>query len=140
MKIFNTSVGFSTSGNSHVIDITGAVQRRLAETHLSSGFLNLFVPGATGCLSTMEYEPGLVEDLRQALQRIAPEKGEYFHNITHEDRNGHSHIRASLIGPSLTVPFENTALLLGKWQQIVFVDCDNGPRERNVVLQIVGEE
>jgi len=87
----------------------------------------------------MEYEPGLIDDLQQTFQRIAPEEREYLHNVTHKDRNAHSHIRASLIGPFLSIPFENADLQLGKWQQIVFIDFDNRPRKRKLILQIIGE-
>ena len=130
---------FSTQGNSEIINLTNTVMKHLKGTNLNSGLVNLFIPGATGGLTTMEYEPGLVDDLRQTFERIAPEETEYSHNLTHEDSNAHSHIRASLIGPSLSIPFENTILQLGKWQQIVFIDFDNRPRKREVVLQIIGE-
>jgi secondary thiamine-phosphate synthase enzyme len=86
----------------------------------------------------MEYEPGLIDDLRQTFQRIAPDEIEYLHNVTHKDGNAHSHIRASLIGPFLSIPFENTDLQLGKWQQIVFIDFDNRSRKREIILQIIG--
>jgi secondary thiamine-phosphate synthase enzyme len=140
MKLITRRVGFSTKGNSEIVNLTNMVMVCLKSTNTNSGVLNLFVAGATGGLTTMEYEPGLVNDLRQAFQRIAPEEAEYHHNLTHEDSNGHSHIRASLIGPSLSIPFENAALLLGEWQHIVFIDFDNRPRKREVILQIIGEK
>ena len=130
---------FSTQGNSEIINLTNTVMKHLKGTNLNSGLVNLFIPGATGGLTTMEYEPGLVDDLRQTFERIAPEETEYSHNLTHEDSNAHSHIRASLIGPSLSIPFENTILQLGKWQQIVFIDFDNHPRKREIILQIMGQ-
>ena len=130
---------FSTQGNSEISDLTNKVKKYLEGTNLNSGLVNLFIPGATGGLTTMEYEPGLIDDLRQTFQRIAPEETEYLHNVTHKDRNAHSHIRASLIGPFLSIPFENATLQLGKWQQIVFIDFDNRPRKREVILQIIGE-
>ena len=130
---------FSTQGNSEIINLTNTVMKHLKGTNLNSGLVNLFIPGATGGLTTMEYEPGLVDDLRQTFERIAPEEKEYSHNLTHEDSNAHSHIRASLIGPSLSIPFENTILQLGKWQQIVFIDFDNHPRKREIILQIIGQ-
>ena len=138
MKCITRRIQFSTRGNSEIRDLTDEVNNCLKGINLSSGFVNLFVPGATAGLTTMEYEPGLVDDLQQTLQRIAPEQGEYRHNITHEDRNAHSHIRASLIGPSLSIPFENARLQLGRWQQIVFVDFDNRSRKRELILQIAG--
>jgi len=139
MKLVTTKIRFSTEGNSEIINLTNTVKEHLEGTNLNSGLANLFIPGATGGLTTMEYEPGLIDDLRQTFQRIAPEETKYFHNLTHKDRNAHSHIRASLIGPSLTIPFENATLQLGKWQQIVFIDFDNRPRKREVILQIIGE-
>ena len=139
MKLATRKIRFSTQGNSEVIDLTNTVKKYLKGANLNSGLVNLFIPGATGGLTTMEYEPGLIDDFQQAFQRIAPEETEYSHNLTHEDKNAHSHIRASLVGPSLSIPFENAALQLGKWQQIVFIDFDNRPREREVILQIIGE-
>ena len=139
MKLVTRKIEFSTQGNSEIINLTNTVMKHLKGTNLNSGLVNLFIPGATGGLTTMEYEPGLVDDLRQTFERIAPEEKEYSHNLTHEDSNAHSHIRASLIGPSLSIPFENTILQLGKWQQIVFIDFDNHPRKREIILQIIGQ-
>jgi secondary thiamine-phosphate synthase enzyme len=139
MKFVTRRILLSTQGNSEIRDLTDEVKKELKGANLKSGFVNLFIPGATGGLTTMEYEPGLIDDLRQTFQRIAPEETEYRHNLTHRDRNAHSHIRASLIGPFLSVPFENANLQLGKWQQIVFIDFDNRSRKREIVLQIFGE-
>jgi len=139
MKLVTRKIHFSTQGNSEIIDLTNAVKKYLKGTNLKSGLVNLFIPGATGGLTTMEYEPGLIDDLRKTLERIVPEKTKYCHNLTHKDSNAHSHIRASLIGPSLSIPFEKATLQLGKWQQIVFIDFDNRPRKREVILQIIGE-
>ena len=131
---------FSTQGNSEIINLTNTAKKYLKDTNLNSGLINFFIPGATGGLTTMEYEPGLIDDLRKTFQRIAPEKTKYSHNLTHKDKNAHSHIRASLIGPSLSIPFENATLQLGRWQQIVFIDFDNRPRKREVTLKIIGEK
>ncbi|MBA7660725.1 hypothetical protein ES703_68731 [subsurface metagenome] len=139
MKLVTRKMHFSTQGNSEIINLTNTVKKYLEGANLNSGLVNLFIPGATGGLTTMEYEPGLIDDFQQAFQRIAPEETEYLHNLTHEDKNAHSHIRASLVGPSLSIPFENATLQLGKWQQIVFIDFDNRPRKREVILQIIGE-
>ncbi len=139
MKLVTRKIHLSTQGNSEIIDLTNIVKKHLKGAKFNSGLVNLFIPGATGGLTTMEYEPGLIDDLRKAFQRIVPEKTKYSHNLSHEDRNAHSHIRASLIGPSLSIPFENATLQLGKWQQIVFIDFDNRPRKRKVILQIIGE-
>ncbi|HSD58806.1 MAG TPA: secondary thiamine-phosphate synthase enzyme YjbQ, partial [Methanotrichaceae archaeon] len=99
----------------------------------------LFVPGATGALTTIEHEPGLVHDLGEVLERLVPQDIEYAHNQRWHDGNGHSHIRASLIGPSITVPFLESRLMLGTWQQIVFLEMDNRPRRRKIIVQIMGE-
>jgi secondary thiamine-phosphate synthase enzyme len=122
-----------------VLDITDEVQEALEKTSLKTGVVTVFVTGATAAVTTIEYEDGLVADLGDALQRIAPVEIDYAHNERWHDGNGHSHIRASLLGPSLTVPFCERRLMLGTWQQIVFLELDNRPRQRKVVLQIMGE-
>ena len=122
-----------------VLDITDEVQEALEKTSLKTGVVTVFVTGATAAVTTIEYEDGLVADLGDALQRIAPVEIDYAHNERWHDGNGHSHIRASLLGPSLTVPFCEGRLMLGTWQQIVFLELDNRPRQRKVVLQIMGE-
>lgn len=130
---------FKTIGDGEVVDITDEVGGAVRESGLSSGATVIFVPGATGAVTTIEHEPGLVKDLGDALERIAPEGIEYAHNLRWGDGNGHSHVRASILGPSLTVPFSGRELMLGTWQQIVFIDLDNRPRERKLVVQIIGE-
>ncbi len=139
MELVTRKIQFSTQGNSEVINLTDLVKGHLGDTNSKSGLVHLFIAGATGGLTTMEYEPGLVDDLRRSFERIAPENADYRHNLTHDDRNAHSHIRASLIGPSLSIPFEKAGLHLGKWQDIVFIDFDNRPRKREVILQILCE-
>jgi len=129
---FDTSVG-------DVIDITEKVADAIHESGLKCGIAVVFVLGATAAVTTIEHEPGLVEDIRAALEKIAPEQNEYAHDQKWGDGNGHSHIRASLIGPSLTVPFQKGQLMLGTWQQIVFLELDNRPRKRRIILQILGE-
>ena len=121
-----------------VLDITDEVQEALEKTSLKTGVVTVFVTGATAAVTTIEYEDGLVADLGDALQRIAPVEIDYAHNERWHDGNGHSHIRASLLGPSLTVPFYEGRLMLGTWQQIVFLELDNRPRQRKVVVQIMG--
>jgi secondary thiamine-phosphate synthase enzyme len=140
MRLVTSRIRFSTQGNSEIVNLTDTTKEYLKRTNLNSGSVSLFIPGATGGLTTMEYEPALIDDFRQALQRIVPEQRQYLHNLTHADNNAHSHIRASLIGPSLSIPFENATLQLGEWQQIVLIDFDSRPRKREVVLQIIGEE
>ena len=122
-----------------VRNITGEVQDGLQRTGLQSGLVTVFVPGATGAVTTMEFEPGLIEDLKGALQRLAPDDIDYAHNLRWQDGNGHSHIRAALIGPSLGIPFSQGRLILGDWQQIVFLELDAMPRQRRLILQIMGE-
>jgi len=129
---FETCVG-------DVVDLTDRISTSVQESGLHSGIATVFVPGATGAVTTIEYEPGLVEDIRNALERIAPESIDYAHDMRWHDGNGHSHIRASIIGPSLTVPFQQSRLMLGTWQQIVFLEMDNRPRHRRVVVQIMGD-
>ncbi len=132
-------IDFQTRGNGEMTDLTAKVAAALDRSEMEAGVVVVFASGATGAVTTIEYEPGLVEDMQGALERIAPHEIEYAHNKRWGDGNGHSHIRASVIGPSLTVPFANGKLLLGTWQQIVFLDLDNRPRYRRVVVQIMGE-
>jgi len=137
--ILTEHIDFQTKGNGEMTDLTGKVAASLERSTLEAGVVVVFASGATGAVTTIEYEPGLMEDMQGALERIAPKDIEYAHNQRWGDGNGHSHIRASVIGPSLTVPFAKGKLLLGTWQQIVFLDLDNGPRYRRVVVQIIGE-
>ena len=130
----------STKGNNDIHDITSRLREVVETQEIEEGVLFVSVIGSTAGLTTMEYEPGLVEDFPTVIERLVPQKKGYLHNETHLDRNAHSHLRAALLGPSLTVPFENGELILGTWQQIVFVDFDNRPRKREVILQIIGEQ
>ena len=139
MKIINEHISFETKGHSDIIDITHQVQQKISSSNLNNGSVLLFVPGATGALTTIEYEPGLVSDLQDALERIAPQGLEYAHNLKWGDGNGHSHVRASLMSPSLTVPFMDGKMTLGTWQQIIFIDLDNRSRSRKLVVQMTGE-
>ena len=129
---FQTHIG-------ELLDITEMVSGALAESGLHSGLATIFVPGATGAVTTIEYETGLVEDMKAALERWAPMGIEYSHDEKWHDGNGHSHVRASLIGPSLTMPFSEGKLMLGTWQQIVFLEMDNRPRHRKIIVQLMGE-
>jgi len=129
-----------TRGNCQVIDITGQVGEAVAGSGLAAGVATLFHVGSTAGLTTTEYEPGLVNhDLKAAFERIAPEAGHYEHEKTWNDDNGHSHVRASLLGPSLSVPFVDGRLTLGTWQQIILVEFDTRSRNRTIICQIVGE-
>ncbi len=137
--VINDFISFSTQGNMDVIDITLQLDRIVKSNRVKNGLVTIFVPGSTGALTTIEYESGAVEDLRQAIQRIAPENIEYKHNLKWGDCNGHSHVRAALIGPSISVPLIHGKLALGTWQQLVFIDFDNRSRNRKIAVQIIGE-
>ncbi len=139
MAVVTKQVQIVTGGENDVVDLTPEVQRCVSETKLTSGVVVIFVPGSTGAVTTMEYEPGLVKDFPEMLERAAPKSSAYEHQRTWHDNNGHSHVKASLVGSSLAVPFVDGKLTLGTWQQVVFVELDVRPRTRKVVLQIIGE-
>jgi len=139
MKVICDSLSLSTGGFSDMKDLTGEVSEKLSEHGLKNGIVNLFVPGSTGGLTTIEYESGLVEDFSELMEKIIPSNVSYHHDARWGDGNGFSHVRASLLGPSLTVPFSEGTLNLGTWQQIVFVDFDNRSRSRTILLQFMGE-
>ena len=128
-----------TKGRNDIQDITDKVQSILSESGVKEGNILCFVSGSTASLTTIEYEPGLLKDLPEALELIAPMNKIYHHDDTWHDGNGYAHVRASLIGPSLTIPFSKGKLLLGTWQQIILIDFDNRSRERAVIVQIMGE-
>ncbi|MGB2705526.1 MAG: secondary thiamine-phosphate synthase enzyme YjbQ [Candidatus Omnitrophota bacterium] len=137
--VVTKSIKLKSRGETDIVNITGEVEGALGKTKLKNGIITIFVPGATGALTTVEYESGLVSDLKEAFEKWAPRRGEYAHNLKWADGNGFSHVRASLLGPSLTVPFSGGHLTLGTWQQIVFIDFDNRSRSRELILQIIGE-
>ena len=139
MAVHREEFDLSTSGEVEIIDITGRVRDVVRRSGISEGICLVFVPGATGAITTIEYEPGLLEDFPDALERMVPKGIEYKHHLRWHDGNGHSHVRASLLGPDLTVPVADGDLLLGTWQQIVFVELDVRRRTRRIVVQIVGE-
>ncbi|MFH1739996.1 MAG: secondary thiamine-phosphate synthase enzyme YjbQ [bacterium] len=132
-------IHLSTRGDSEIIDLTAQIQNVVTHSGLREGQVTVFVPGATAGITTIEYEPGLVRDLPLAFERIAPRDGHYYHHETWNDGNGHSHVRASILGPSMTVPFSQGHLILGTWQQVILVDFDNRPRKRDIVVQVNGE-
>ena len=139
MIVKTMTVKIKSKGENDIIDITDQTSRALHESEITNGTVTLFVSGSTGALTTIEYEPGLMKDFPDMLERIAPRNIEYDHEKMWHDGNGHSHVKASLIGPSLAIPFKNKELLLGTWQQIVFIELDTRSRERNIVLQIMGQ-
>jgi secondary thiamine-phosphate synthase enzyme len=139
MTVTTQTLQFSTRGDSDTRDITREVASSVAASGLRDGIVALFVVGSTAGLTTIEFEPGAVTDFAGAFERIAPRGIEYKHHVRWHDDNGHSHVRAALLGPSLVVPFSGGTLALGPWQQIILVDFDTRPRNREVVAQLIGE-
>ncbi|MEW6556816.1 MAG: secondary thiamine-phosphate synthase enzyme YjbQ [Elusimicrobiota bacterium] len=139
MIFFTDKLYLSTKGNCEIVDITDRVSAILEKSDIKNGIMNIFVPGATGSVTTIEYEPGLITDFQNLLREIVKENKDYQHNKTHSDKNATSHLRASLLGATLSVPIENGQLTLGRWQQIVFVDMDNRPRDRKIIVKIIGD-
>ena len=139
MPVINETIELDTPGEVQVVDITGRVQATVGRSGMTSGIACVFNPGSTGAITTIEHEPGLLRDLPDALERLFPKGIPYHHDETWHDGNGHSHVRASMIGPGLSVPFVDGRLTLGTWQQIVFVELDNKPHDRRLMVQMVGE-
>ena len=133
------SIQLSTSGNTDIQDITVQIAAVISASAIRNGIVTVFCPSATSALTTIEYESGCVSDLRRLFDEILPQNREYAHNARWQDGNGHSHARAALLGPSLTIPFVEGCLTLGTWQQVIFVDFDVRPRSRELVLQVIGE-
>jgi len=133
------NIQLKSKGETDIIDITDHVSQAIEESSVSNGIATVFVAGSTAALTTIEYEPGLKHDFPQMLSRVAPKDIVYEHDNTWHDENGHSHVRASLIGPSLTIPVVGGKLTLGTWQQIVFLEMDTRPRNRNLIVQMLGE-
>ncbi len=129
----------STKGNDAMLDITGSVEQAILESGVVNGVATVFVVGSTAAITTIEYEPGLQQDMATLMERLIPRDAAYAHEARWHDDNGHSHLRASLIGPSLTVPIVNGRMTLGAWQQIILLDFDTRPRTRTVHVQILGE-
>ncbi|HEX2232106.1 MAG TPA: secondary thiamine-phosphate synthase enzyme YjbQ [Thermoleophilaceae bacterium] len=128
---------FSTEGDGDVIDLTEGVMGVVRSAGVEEGLVSIFVPGSTAAVTTMEYEPGGVHDLRETLDRLIPSEGRYEHNRLNNDTNSHAHIRAAIVGPSETIPLRDGALETGTWQQVVLVDFDDRPRQRTVYVQIL---
>jgi secondary thiamine-phosphate synthase enzyme len=138
MNLVTDTIRLQTRGHDHILDVTERVQEMLAKHGFEEGQALVFVSGSTAGITTIEYEPGLLEDIPAAFEKIAPRGAAYRHEEAWHDGNGHSHVRASLLGPSITVPFRKGKLLLGTWQQIVVIDFDNRPRQRDIVVQLTG--
>jgi secondary thiamine-phosphate synthase enzyme len=139
MKIINHKITFNTKGSSDLINITDTLSKVLNDIAFQIGNMTIFVSGSTAGITTLEYEPGLIKDVREFYETLAPSNRRYHHDDTWGDANGFSHIRATLTGQSLTIPFEDGKLLLGAWQQVVLAEFDNRPRTREITIQIVGE-
>ncbi len=135
---FVKSIDIETEGFSDVIDVTERATEAVASSGVVNGLLTLFVPGSTAAVTTIEFEPGVVADLKEAIERVAPEGLRYSHDARWGDGNGFSHVRAAFMKPSLTVPIVDRALTLGTWQQLVLIDFDNRPRKRALLLQVIG--
>jgi secondary thiamine-phosphate synthase enzyme len=137
--VVTKKISLESQGHGEIIDITPEVQKQLAETDIKEGTVTLFVTGSTAGITTIEFEPGLLADFKDMWERIIPKDITYQHDKAWGDGNGHSHVRASLLGASLVIPFRNKSLVLGTWQQIVVVDFDNKARSRQIVVQVMGE-
>ena len=138
MEIQHYVLDFPTTGKTDLVDITREVSLRVRESGIAEGSVLIFVPGSTAALTTIEYESGVIEDLKEAIARLAPENLPYGHDARWGDGNGYSHVRAALLGPSLTIPVIAGKLVLGTWQQVILCDFDNRPRKRQVIVQITG--
>ena len=139
MAVFTDTIPCRTAGDGDTVDLTERLTDGLRRSGLTDGVVTLFVGGSTGGITTIEFEPGAVADLQEVLEAIAPKGRDWRHHLKWGDRNGHSHVRSALLGPSLSVPFVGGKLCLGTWQQVVLVDFDDCPRSREVVVQFVGE-
>jgi secondary thiamine-phosphate synthase enzyme len=137
VTVHSGELRLSTEGDSDIVDITAGVERVVATSPIADGLVSVFVRGSTAAVTTMEYEPGGVHDLQALLERLVPKDGDYEHNRLNHDSNSHAHQRASVVGPSLSVPVNGGRMTLGTWQQIVLIDFDDRPRERTVVVQVV---
>jgi secondary thiamine-phosphate synthase enzyme len=139
MTVKTTSISLATQGNADIRDITDQLANAVSQSGLIAGTATIFCPSSTSALTTIEYEGGALSDLRRLFDEIIPSNREYAHNERWHDGNGHSHVRAALLGPSITIPFVDGQLTLGTWQQVIYVDFDNRPRQRKLVVQMIGE-
>lgn len=138
MQIYSATIQVKTTGNSDIINISPQVEKIVSGRPVLNGLVLLFIAGSTAALTTIEFERGVVEDLRRAIERIAPQNMSYEHDARWGDGNGYAHVRAALLGPSLAVPLKDGNIVLGTWQQIVLCDFDNRPRTREIVVQLQG--
>jgi secondary thiamine-phosphate synthase enzyme len=136
---FREILTLQTKGETDIVDVTGQARRLVQQSGVADGTLHLFVPGSTAGLTTIEYEPGCVQDLQDAFERVAPRHGHYEHNARWGDGNGYAHVRAALLGPSLSLPVAGAEIVAGTWQQIILVDFDNKRRDRQLVVTVTGD-
>lgn len=139
MKTVASKIDFSTKGNCDIIEITDEIQSELNKTGLKNGIVNICAIGSTAGITTCEHEDGLIQDLKELFDKFIPQGKSYHHDRAWQDGNGHAHLRSSLLGPSLTISFNSGELVLGTWQQVIFIDFDNRSRKRTVSLQFLGE-
>jgi len=139
MAVCSSVFQIKTDGFSDIKEITPKVENAIGKSNISNGIAVVFVPGSTAGITTIEFEPGVIEDLKKAIERLAPQNIHYDHNARWGDGNGFAHVRAALLGPSISVPFSDGHMCLGTWQQIVLVDFDNRSRTREICVQVVGE-
>jgi secondary thiamine-phosphate synthase enzyme len=139
VKIHTEDIPVSTNGETEIIDVTDAVEGCVRASGVAEGHVMVFSPGSTVGITTVEYEPGLVKDLQEAFERLAPRKAAYHHEETWHDGNGYAHVRASLLGQSRVFPVRGGKLFRGTWQQVIFIDFDNRPRKRTVTVQVLGQ-
>lgn len=139
MAVISKSISLSTKGNVDIHDITDQITNVVSISGLSSGIATVFCPSSTSALTTIEYESGALSDLRRLFDEIVPINRKYAHNERWHDGNGHSHVRAAVLGPSITIPFIEGQLTLGTWQQVIYLDFDNRPRQRKLIVQLIGE-
>jgi len=139
MAVYNSKIKIESKGENDIIDVTDDVQKVVSSSKLKEGLCNIFVVGSTATISTIEYEDGLKHDFSKVLDKIAPKNQEYKHHLKWGDDNGRSHVKATLMGASLTLPFQNGKIIHGTWQQIVFIELDTRARNRELIVQLVGE-
>lgn len=139
MSVKTMTIALQTRGDADMHDITDRIAQAVSQSGLRAGVVTVFCPSSTSAVTTIEYESGALSDLRRLFEEIAPQNREYAHNARWHDGNGHSHVRAALLGASLTIPFVEGQLTLGTWQQVIYVDFDNKPRRRELILQVMGE-
>lgn len=139
MPTYSNEIKVETQGEPDIIDVTQQVKEQVKNSGIQSGLVTVFCTGSTAAVTTIEYEPGLLKDLPQAMERFAPRDAVYEHHLRWQDGNGHSHVRAAIIGPSLTIPILNGEMPLGTWQQIAFLELDVRPRTRKLIVQVIGD-